>query len=179
MSRRFQYFCDIHGLRFEDVPIDGDELFGYDGKWYTFGACDDDKKMITQAEFKDLVIEHGIELKNGELPAGAIVKKPKGGASGSPRTVTPDDEKKEECLWCPKYRGTIGALQYHVRTKHGFNGFIDAYGDHCPMCNDRLTGLGQHGQRSHGVRSVAHLFEAAREAGDPFGIVAARVKAGS
>lgn len=176
MARIFQSVCDVHQLRDEIEIIDGDELFGFNGDWYTFGICKRDRERLTLAEFEALVLEHGIRLKKGELPPEMRVKK--GGKPTQPALPGQEAgaEPKDDCLWCV-WAGTASAMAMHAKTKHGFATLTDALGDTCPVCGqDGFVLLGRHAMK-HNAHSSPHLFMIAAEMGDPHGIVALRKKA--
>lgn len=178
MARIFQSVCDVHQLREEIEIIEGDELFGFNGDWYTFGICKTDRERLTLAEFEALVMEHGIKLKKGELPPEMRVKKA-GKATQPVQPTLPGHEAgpdQDECLWCT-WTGTASAMAEHAKTKHGFSTLTEALGGTCPVCGQEgFTLLGRHAGK-HNAHSSPHLFMIAAAMGDPLGIVALRKKA--
>lgn len=167
MSQRFQYVCDVHKLAKEFVEIEDDSLIGFDGVWYKMGFCPKCDNDVVKT-VRDLIMEHGIKLRDSDV-------KPVKRAS-SPRAVVEEDAS-EVCLWCSYAAQREGALQVHIK-RHGFNGFKDAFGFTCPVCNvPDLKIMGQHAP-THEAGTTAQLFQLAIKLGDPHGIVEKRIKAG-
>lgn len=174
MAQRIVFFCDVHEIKGEDAIADESlPIIGFSGKFYKFFWCPEcfTTNTYTVAELMAMIEEHGVELSADDLAQ----TKRKPGPKGPAAVDKPLDGRDNECLWCV-YSGTAGALNYHIR-KHGFRGFADAYGKVCPVCDSEQATLGNHA-KTHGAGSVASLFTLAEQAGDPYGIVAARRKAG-
>lgn len=172
VSRRQIYICDRHDAKGEEVIIERDGVYGIDGEWYRAGLCPICDGDILAA-FREFILEHGIKLTPEEVAefAQATGKRP------PPHNVGPVETHDAQCLWCPYVR-TLSGLQYHVRSEHKFKGFKEAYGNTCPLCGEQQKSvLGQHAHAAHGTRHVAELFIVAQKAGDPHGVVAARLKA--
>lgn len=170
MARIYQEVCTIHLAQDEIVTIPGDELFGFNGDWWTFGVCKECRDTISVAEFETLVNEHGVKMKDGELPPGMKVKKPK--AATAPATARDDGEP---CLYCKFVSKTEGALNQHLRSIHNFKGVKDSYGTTCPLDGTRQGILGQHTKGAHGL-TLARAFMKARDEGDTHGVVAAALE---
>jgi hypothetical protein len=170
VSRRQIFICDKHDNEGEEVIITGDSLFGFDGVWYKIGFCPIcDKELISAA--REFITEHGIKLDATDV----VPTKP---AAGS-KAAHSDDEHIDAapCIWCP-YSGTSGALQYHVRSSHGFSGFKEAFGKVCPVCGTKPAAfLAQHGKKEHGTQNIGTLFQLAIKLGDLHGVVAERLRA--
>ena len=81
------------------------------------------------------------------------------------------------CLWCPEVFPTQGGLSSHLMTNHQLTSSIaGAYGDRCPWCgkgtgSKSMTG---HLRNAHPDSPInrPQAFLAARDAGDPAGVVA-------
>lgn len=176
MSRRLIWYCDRCPELGRETQIDGDSFFGFGGEWWRIGFCPVcDKELIEQA--REFIIKVGIKVPVEDVPGAKPAKAVTPAAKDKPARVDADPENVAECIWCP-YTGTVGALQYHVRTVHKFNGFAGAFGEVCPVCGIvPIVKLGAHGKKDHEVANIAALFHKAIQIGDPHGIVAARLKA--
>jgi hypothetical protein len=89
-----------------------------------------------------------------------------------------DDGRGFQCLFCTLDYTNSGSLRVHIRKLHGFTdaGFPEIFGRACPLCGQSGYGaLSVHALNTHNQPNVSALFVAAREAGDPHGIVAERV----
>ena len=80
------------------------------------------------------------------------------------------------CLWCPEVFPTQGGLSSHLMTNHQLTSSItDAYGSTCPWCGKRPgKNMTSHLRAEHpdSPSDRPGAFLAAREAGDPAGVVA-------
>lgn len=180
--RIYQTVCGIHYLRDEIETIPADRLYGFDGTWYSFGACDKCKIDLSAIELEEIIVEHGVKLKAGELPPEMQVKKPKGKVGRPAKDPTPEPlpsmptqlsipAKDNFCLWCD-WGGSMGGLTLHMQQKHNIPSVSEAFGPVCPVCgNDGYTLLGRH-SAVHGVNTVAKMFTLALAEGDVHGIVA-------
>lgn len=93
------------------------------------------------------------------------------------RGRTPAGERDHPCPWCPLNYANATGLLGHIRKAHGFTSdasAADVFGAQCPLCGQAYGSLGNHASKSHDIPGVAALFAAAREAGDPYGVVAER-----
>lgn len=169
MGTRLQYFCDVHEIKGEDAIAEPDlPMLGFNGKWYKFFWCKPcfHETPFTVLDLQAMIEEHGLEISADEIDPKAPGSHGRGGKA--------DAGKDAQCLWCPQAT-TIGNLNIHIK-KHGFKGFGEAFGRVCPMCNEESGILGQHA-KVHNADNVAHLFQVAKKAGDPHGIVKERQKA--
>lgn len=179
MARIYQDVCTIHLEHDEIVAITGDELFGFNGDWFTFGVCKECRDTISIAEFEAFVYEHGVKMKDGELPPGMKVKKPKAAkvkapaqaAHAQPELLDGQEPETSPCLWCPQHSTSESGVLQHIRARHGFKGSRDSYGTVCPLCGEGHGVLAQHTQKAHGL-TLSHAFIQARDLGDPHNVVA-------
>lgn len=84
------------------------------------------------------------------------------------------------CLVCPESRTSNTGILNHMRDKHGFPHSIPVvYGDVCPIGGEKVdTVLLRHISHAHKEHDFAHIsqaFEWAKQHGDPYGVVAARI----
>lgn len=174
--RIYQTVCGIHYLNGEIEIIEQDELYGFDSDWYTFGACKTHLAELSMLEFRDIVIEHGVKLKAGELPPEMKVKKKGAHGMGGRKAGTtngPDPgEPGAACLYCTQVSKNDKSLAQHLRNIHKFKGTSDSYGNECPIDGKEWPSLGRHATYEHKVSGLAELFAEAERLGDPHGIVA-------
>ena len=93
--------------------------------------------------------------------------------------VVPPEQRTHPCPFCPLDYTSATSVIAHARKAHGFASkatTTDVFGRVCPLCGQGgFDILATHALHVHELPSVAALFAAAREAGDPHGIVAERV----
>lgn len=180
MARRFITVCDWHEQTLDEtVEIPSDKLYGIDGTWYRIGICDADKKELTFTELEEFIVEHGLRLKNGELPDDMQVK-PAGKAKVKTTGGRPTAQESAlfaltgiQCMYCPTKSKNDKSLAQHMRNIHGFRGTSDSFGSTCPLDNTESGNLAQHAMKTHDLTGLTALFEEAERQGDPHGVVAA------
>lgn len=160
MVSRLTLYCDRCDL--DERTVEGRaERLGIDGVWWEVHLCEQCRKELAEAPFT-LVVTFFRDY--GEAIDEAHVRTPLDGLM--------------PCLWCDKTYTSVGGLDAHLKTRHQFTSPEDAWGPRCPACgSDSFIRMSTHASRTH-HRHVSVLMVEAAQAGDPYGVVKDRQRAG-
>lgn len=186
MAREIVAWCDIEMANDERVEA-RTYTIALDGGPREIDLCDEHRKALIDplrdvlASHGSIVRQDGVAAATRRQSAAVAANTPQAlaerAARGSRRGTAPAGERSHACLFCPLDYASPTSLISHCASAHGFERTsLAVFGRRCPMCGESgWTVLSQHGQHAHDVASVSRLFVAARDAGDPHGVVAERV----
>lgn len=184
MAREVQVlaWCDVHMAEDQRVPMVATHTVALDGGApRTLDLCEEHEAALWKP-FADVAALGAKAEANGAPKAVQAGPRALGGIRrASPRTVTANksDANTRVCLLCSATLEGRNIHDRHLVQAHGLPKVMALYGDACPFCGETFStpqGLAIHGTNSHGHYDLAALFWAARDAGDPHGVVAAALE---
>lgn len=159
MVSRLTLYCDRCDEN--DRSVEGrSERLGLDSTWYEAHLCDECSKELAAMPFTTV---RAFFLDHGET-------------TGARRVLVDGDMP---CLWCEKTYTSVGGLDAHLKKHHRFATPEEAWGERCPACgSEDFIRMPTHASRTH-HRHISVLMHEAVQAGDPYGVVKERLRAGS
>jgi len=102
----------------------------------------------------------------------------------SEAAASTDGDSSHLCPFCQTGYAEASALRKHLNARHGAPGIYELTGGDCPVCGLARPASGRYAMRAHidaehGLPTISRAIDAARIAGDPFGVVARVLAAGS
>jgi hypothetical protein len=174
MVRKIVELCDLHYAEEVEVPGKSVTFAIGAGKTHEVQLCDEHEKELIQP-LRDLIKSHGKATSEARPKASRATSAD--GRKGTP----PKGARNQPCPLCDLDYASDSGLIRHVSTEHGMEGtsLSDIFGNVCPLCNKASGLMGQHVKRTHGDKALttAMAFKVARDAGDEYGVVKARVDA--
>lgn len=185
MAREIVTLCDP--CLAEDVRSTGRTIeIGIEGKSRTVELCETHELQLLKP-LADILGRFGQRV-TLTAPAGSRTSVPRPPRAAGPAAVDPGAPRLGKpptgprdlaCIACEMTYSTPSGLAGHLVRIHGVSATATlsaAYGARCPLCGHEgsASGLGVHSGSAHHL-AIARAFTAARDAGDPFGVVAERV----
>lgn len=167
-------WCDFHmGEHDQPVPGTSSHAVTLDGRSFTVDLCDECAERFYNP-LAERVANHSAREGSDPKPPPSSVR--------PPHTQTkPADYRPRNCFVCDKRFESRGVFDYHMEHEHHAK-TAEVFGLECPLCPakfGRAQGLGVHATRKHTdvAHNIADLFDAAKEAGDPRGVIARQLAA--